>query len=125
MNTTTEGMKRYFSQFGELKSCEVVIERKTGKLIFLLTLFLGVSKGFGFITCSDASTYKKILAQVHVIDGKKVDCNAAYKKNHDADSHSSFLRRLFVGGLGNAINDGKLYFRFARFFMVCPIGLFF
>lgn len=32
LKTTTKNMRDYFSQYGELKSCEVVIERKTGIL---------------------------------------------------------------------------------------------
>lgn len=34
-STTSESLKSYFSQFGELKNCEVVIERKTGKILTL------------------------------------------------------------------------------------------
>ena len=61
-DTTTDSLRSYFEQFGEIKDALVKIDSQTGQ-----------SRGFGFIIFSnDASTDAVASAGNHTIDGKTV-----------------------------------------------------
>ena len=53
---------QYFSRFGEVLDCVVVVNPTTGK-----------SRGFGFVNFKDPSCVETVLAAgPHVLDGKQV-----------------------------------------------------
>lgn len=55
----------YFSQFGEVADCVVVMNPTTGK-----------SRGFGFVTFKDPSCVETVQAAgPHILDGKQVSGN--------------------------------------------------
>ncbi|XP_065502649.1 RNA-binding protein Musashi homolog 1 isoform X3 [Caloenas nicobarica] len=61
--TTQEGLREYFSQFGEVKECLVMRDPLTKR-----------SRGFGFVTFMDQAGVDKVLAQSrHELDSKTVD----------------------------------------------------
>uniref|UniRef100_A0A8C9FFA0 RRM domain-containing protein n=1 Tax=Pavo cristatus TaxID=9049 RepID=A0A8C9FFA0_PAVCR len=60
--TTQEGLREYFSQFGEVKECLVMRDPLTKR-----------SRGFGFVTFMDQAGVDKVLAQSrHELDSKTV-----------------------------------------------------
>ena len=61
----SESLQTYFSQYGEVVDCVVMKNPQTGK-----------SRGFGFVTYSDASCVETVLAvKGHSIDGRQVQNN--------------------------------------------------
>lgn len=60
--TTSESLRRYFSQFGDITECEVIFDKKTGK-----------SRGYGFVTFAEAASASMALTRpTPVIDGREV-----------------------------------------------------
>ena len=64
-----ETLKVYFSQFGALEGAEVMKDRYTGK-----------SRGFGFVTFTDAGSATRALGVEHTIDGRRCEAKIALPK---------------------------------------------
>ena len=58
-NTTEEGLKAAFEQFGEVSATRIIMDKATGK-----------SKGFGFVEMENDAEGNKAL---HEMDGKMLD----------------------------------------------------
>jgi len=68
--TTPEGLKEYFSKFGEIAEVMVMKDPTTRR-----------SRGFGFVTFADVTGVDKVLAQTaHDLDGKKIDPKVAFPR---------------------------------------------
>uniref|UniRef100_A0A669PXT1 RNA-binding protein Musashi homolog 1 n=1 Tax=Phasianus colchicus TaxID=9054 RepID=A0A669PXT1_PHACC len=68
--TTQEGLREYFSQFGEVKECLVMRDPLTKR-----------SRGFGFVTFMDQAGVDKVLAQSrHELDSKTIDPKVAFPR---------------------------------------------
>ena len=81
--STEEGLKEYFTQFGEVR--EVQLKKNHD----------GTSRGFGFIVFSDAAHIDTALEVAeHKIDDKVVICSRAKSL-----SDKMRTRKLFIGGL--------------------------
>ena len=66
-DTTTETLFHYFTQFGKVTDCNVVMNRKTG-----------IPRGFGFVTFANPGTIKAVLAACpHKLDGRTIDAKAS------------------------------------------------
>ncbi|XP_010537079.1 PREDICTED: RNA-binding protein 24-like [Tarenaya hassleriana] len=66
--TRTEGLRRFFEQFGEITETLVVCERHTGR-----------SKGYGFVTFAEANSAARACQNPYpIIDGRQANCNLAY-----------------------------------------------
>lgn len=61
MVLSTESLKDYFSQFGEVHECTVMRDGATGR-----------SRGFGFLTFRDPKTVNTVMVKEHYLDGKIV-----------------------------------------------------
>ena len=60
--TTSETMRAFFSSFGKVVDCTVMVDRESGR-----------SKGFGFVTFEDASNTDQLVGQPNlVLDDKQV-----------------------------------------------------
>ena len=68
--TTEEELKDIFSEFGEVDSAKIIMDRETGR-----------SKGFGFVEMSDNSA-KKAIADLDgtEVNGKNITVNEAKPK---------------------------------------------
>lgn len=99
--TTPEGMKEYFSKFGDIAEVMVMKDPTTRR-----------SRGFGFVTFSDVTGVDKVLAHgTHDLDGKKIDPKVAFPRR----AHPKMVTRtkkIFVGGLSapTTLEDVKNYF---------------
>ncbi|XP_065059804.1 RNA-binding protein Musashi homolog 2-like isoform X2 [Rhopilema esculentum] len=69
-STSEESMRDYFSGFGQVNDCKLMIDNVTRK-----------SRGFGFVTFADARSAQDVLDKVpHVLDGKQIDPKKAVPK---------------------------------------------
>ncbi|KAL7641887.1 UNVERIFIED_CONTAM: hypothetical protein RMT77_007761 [Armadillidium vulgare] len=99
--TTAEGLREYFSKFGDINEVMVMKDPTTRR-----------SRGFGFVTFSDPSSVDKVLAlPSHELDGKKIDPKVAFPRR----AHPKMVTRtkkIFVGGLSapTTLEDVKNYF---------------
>ena len=90
-DTSEADLKKYFSQFGKIKSVEIIFNRRTGE-----------SKSFGFIFCDNTKTVKKILSRGHKLHGRVIDVNEAFDKERVRRTAWKIIspeRKLFVLGL--------------------------
>jgi cold-inducible RNA-binding protein len=70
-NTDDHGLRTAFEHCGTIEDAKVITDRETGR-----------SRGFGFITFSDASEAQNAIQQMNgtVIDGRSVNVNEAQDK---------------------------------------------
>lgn len=100
--TAPEGLREYFSKFGEITEVMVMKDPTTRR-----------SRGFGFVTFADPSSVDKVLTNgPHELDGKKIDPKIAFPKR----AHPKMVTRtkkVFVGGLSapTTLEDVKNYFQ--------------
>ncbi|WP_318664125.1 RNA-binding protein [Treponema sp.] len=70
-STTEETLRNQFSQFGEVESVSIIIDRMTNK-----------SKGFGFVEMTDDAAAASAISTLHQkdIDGRRVRVNEAEER---------------------------------------------
>lgn len=89
-DTTTEGLKNYFTRFGGVAEAVVMMDNTTGR-----------SRGFGFVTFeTDDSVEKVIAVGDHVINEKGVECKKALPKTQMNAGRGGFPGRMGFGGPG-------------------------
>ena len=68
---TEDGLKQMFSEFGEVASAKIVIDRETGR-----------SKGFGFVEMADADAADRAIQSLNdqEVDGRRLKVNIARPK---------------------------------------------
>ncbi|XP_063769200.1 RNA-binding protein Musashi homolog 1 isoform X5 [Pseudophryne corroboree] len=99
--TTQEGLREYFSQFGDVKECLVMRDPLTKR-----------SRGFGFVTFMDQAGVDKVLAQTrHELDSKTIDPKVAFPRRAQPKMVTR-TKKIFVGGLSvnTTVEDVKQYF---------------
>ncbi|XP_066465762.1 RNA-binding protein Musashi homolog 1 isoform X3 [Tiliqua scincoides] len=99
--TTQEGLREYFGQFGEVKECLVMRDPLTKR-----------SRGFGFVTFMDQAGVDKVLAQArHELDSKTIDPKVAFPRRAQPKMVTR-TKKIFVGGLSvnTTVEDVKQYF---------------
>uniref|UniRef100_A0A7E4W9W5 RNA-binding protein Musashi n=1 Tax=Panagrellus redivivus TaxID=6233 RepID=A0A7E4W9W5_PANRE len=100
--TTAEGLRDYFSKFGEVNECMVMRDPATKR-----------ARGFGFITFAHPSSVDKVLAEVrHELDNKKIDPKVAFPKRAQPKMVVR-TKKVFIGGLSSSstLEDMKNYFQ--------------
>ncbi|XP_069475860.1 RNA-binding protein Musashi homolog 1 isoform X7 [Ambystoma mexicanum] len=99
--TTQEGLREYFGQYGEVKECLVMRDPLTKR-----------SRGFGFVTFMDQAGVDKVLAQTrHELDSKTIDPKVAFPRRAQPKMVTR-TKKIFVGGLSvnTTVEDVKQYF---------------
>uniref|UniRef100_A0A3Q0RV12 RNA-binding protein Musashi homolog 2 n=1 Tax=Amphilophus citrinellus TaxID=61819 RepID=A0A3Q0RV12_AMPCI len=95
------GLRDYFSKFGEIRECMVMRDPTTKR-----------SRGFGFVTFTDAASVDKVLAQQHhELDSKTIDPKVAFPRRAQPKMVTR-TKKIFVGGLSanTVVEDVKQYF---------------
>ncbi|RDB19606.1 hypothetical protein Hypma_013256 [Hypsizygus marmoreus] len=88
-DTTDEGLRNYFLQFGKVDACTIMRDPS------------GTSRGFAFLTFEDASAVNAVVAREHYLDGKAIDPKRAIPREEHLRN-----TRYFVGGLSpNTTSD--------------------
>ncbi|THU97886.1 hypothetical protein K435DRAFT_777784 [Dendrothele bispora CBS 962.96] len=81
-DTTDEGLRDYFSQFGKVDACTIMRDPS------------GTSRGFAFLTFEDPNAVNTVVAREHILDGKAIDPKRAIPREEHLRN-----TRYFVGGL--------------------------
>ncbi|XP_061753762.1 RNA-binding protein Musashi homolog 2-like isoform X2 [Nerophis ophidion] len=98
---TPDSLRDYFSKFGEIRECMVMRDPTTKR-----------SRGFGFVTFTDAASVDKVLAQQHhELDSKTIDPKVAFPRRAQPKMVTR-TKKIFVGGLSanTVVEDVKQYF---------------
>lgn len=96
----------YFKRFGRISNIKLINDKSTG-----------LCKGYGFITCDDSTTFRRIMKQrEHRINGRIIDCNIACKKTDAPESIKNLKKKkIFVGGLSHGTLNGEFSLEFFGF----------
>ena len=106
VDTDNDGLRKHFEQFGELTDCAVVMNQQLQR-----------SRCFGFVTYKTAEEADAAMAaRPHVVDGKNVEVKRAVARE-DADDPviNAKVKKIFVGGLKDDIEDEHLTEYFTQF----------
>ena len=113
-----EDIEQYFSQIGNLESCKIKINKKTGRCI-----------GYGYLTCSDQETFDKIVNEKHTVNGRMIDCKPLLKKEKLAQMvEDERSRKIFVGNLESTTTGEDLAEYFKKYgaiknsYIICHPG---
>ncbi|XP_028816692.1 heterogeneous nuclear ribonucleoprotein A0-like [Denticeps clupeoides] len=109
VDTTKDGLRVHFEQYGTLTDCVVVMNDHLQR-----------SRCFGFVTYSTAEEADAAMAaRPHVVDGKNVELKRAVARD-DAGKPEALakVKKIFVGGLKEDIEDQDLTEYFAPFGVV-------
>ncbi|TEB17472.1 RNA-binding domain-containing protein [Coprinellus micaceus] len=98
-DTTDEGLRDYFAQYGKIDALTIMRDPATG-----------TSRGFAFLTFEDAACADSVIGKEHTVDGKNIDPKRAIPR----DEH---LRntRYFVGGLSHSTTPETMKAFFAGY----------
>lgn len=85
-NTTSDGLKEYFAQIGNVLSANVITDRETGR-----------SRGFGFVEMSTPEEAKIAMDKLNntMLDDRTVFVKEAHPKNDRPDNRSNDRNRDF------------------------------
>ncbi|KAJ7163790.1 hnRNP A1-gamma isoform [Mycena crocata] len=90
-DTTDEGLRNYFSEFGKVDACTIMRDPS------------GTSRGFAFLTFEDPLSANAVLGREHVLDGKAIDPKRAIPREEHLRN-----TRYFVGGLSPATTSESM-----------------
>ncbi|TDH07392.1 hypothetical protein EPR50_G00105450 [Perca flavescens] len=109
VETTEDGVRKYFEQFGTLNDCVVVMNQQLGR-----------SRCFGFITYSTPEEADAAMAaKPHVVEGHDVELKRAIARE-DANNPDILanVKKIFVGGVKDHIEADNLTEYFSQFGVV-------
>ncbi|XP_008776925.1 heterogeneous nuclear ribonucleoprotein 1-like isoform X2 [Phoenix dactylifera] len=111
-DTNEDRLREYFKTYGEVVEAVIMKDRTTGR-----------ARGFGFVVFADPAVAERVLMEMHVIDGRKVEVKKAVPRvdqhilnRNNTSIHGSpgpgRTKKIFVGGLPPNIteSDFKKYF---------------
>ncbi|KII83858.1 hypothetical protein PLICRDRAFT_119035 [Plicaturopsis crispa FD-325 SS-3] len=81
-DTTDEGLRKYFSEFGKVDACTIMRDPD------------GRSRGFAFLTFEEPSSVNAVMVREHYLDGKAIDPKRAIPREEHLRN-----TRYFLGGL--------------------------
>ncbi|KAJ7929138.1 hnRNP A1-gamma isoform [Mycena leptocephala] len=90
-DTTDEGLRNYFSEFGKVDACTIMRDPS------------GTSRGFAFMTFEDPASVAAVLGREHILDGKAIDPKRAIPREEHLRN-----TRYFVGGLSPATTSESM-----------------
>ncbi|KAI8477827.1 DAZ-associated protein 1 [Branchiostoma belcheri] len=98
-DTTQEGLKNYFSKFGEVVDCVIMKDSNTGR-----------SRGFGFVKFQDASCVQTVLASgPHNLDGRVIDPKECTPRSQQRDDDGGWGgRKRFNQGKAGGAYQGRV-----------------
>jgi len=104
--TTSDALRQYFSQWGEIKECFIKTDPETTR-----------SRGFAFVTFAEPISAKQVLAGgPYNLDGKVLDCKPALPHHLTKVAPlNAAAKKIFVGGLPANAREIDLKTHFSRF----------
>lgn len=112
--TTEEVLHKYFSTFGHLTECRIVINHETQQ-----------SKGFAFVSYFDPKVAEKVLSQkTHKLLKKSITLKAAQsKEDAQASLQEESSRRMFVGNIPFQAKESEVRKLFSKYGEVEKVDL--
>lgn len=107
--TKEDSLIEHFNKYGTVVAAVVAKDRNTG-----------FSRGFGFVSFSEASSALQALQDTHVIVGRTVDVKKAIPRGEQNQQHQtgglSFrTKKIFVGGLSSSLTEEEFKNYFEKF----------
>ncbi|XP_029112980.1 heterogeneous nuclear ribonucleoprotein A0a isoform X1 [Scleropages formosus] len=106
VQTTDEGLRKHFEQYGKLTDCVVVQNQQLKR-----------SRCFGFVTYSTVEEADAAMAaRPHVLDGNNVELKRAVARE-DAGKPEALakVKKIFVGGIKDDVEEENLREYFSQF----------
>ncbi|XP_061581996.1 uncharacterized protein LOC133447339 [Cololabis saira] len=106
VETSDDGLRKYFEQYGSLTDCVVVMNQQLGR-----------SRCFGFITYSTPEEADAAMAaKPHVVEGNNVELKRAIPRE-DANNPDILanVKKIFVGGVKDHVEAENLTEYFSQF----------
>ncbi|XP_029112978.1 heterogeneous nuclear ribonucleoprotein A0-like [Scleropages formosus] len=106
VETTDDGLRKHFEQYGKLTDCVVVQNQQLKR-----------SRCFGFVTYSTVEEADAAMAaRPHVVDGNNVELKRAVARE-DAGKPEALakVKKIFVGGLKDDVEEENLREYFSQF----------
>ncbi|KAI3436074.1 hypothetical protein D9Q98_002132 [Chlorella vulgaris] len=98
-DTTEEKLRDHFSKYGSIVEAVVMRDRQTGR-----------PRGFGFVTFTSPVAADSVVEDVHVIDGRQIDCKKSVPQEMKPKA-----RKVFVGGLSPDTTEDQFREYFSQF----------
>ncbi|EGW31378.1 uncharacterized protein SPAPADRAFT_154438 [Spathaspora passalidarum NRRL Y-27907] len=98
-DTTEEGLRDYFSKYGNVLDYTIMRDSATGR-----------SRGFGFLTFEDPKSVDEVIKVDHILDGKLIDPKRAI-----AREEQDRVGKIFVGGIDPLVTEKEFYDFFAQY----------
>lgn len=95
--STAEGLRQSFSEFGEVTDAHVVMDRESGR-----------SRGFGFVTMGSPAEAQKAMEKMNgaMLDGRPLRVNEAEERPNRGGGGGGGGGRGFGGGGGGGRDGG-------------------
>ncbi|KZT74622.1 RNA-binding domain-containing protein [Daedalea quercina L-15889] len=97
-DTTDEGLRKYFSQFGKVEACTIMRDAA------------GRSRCFAFLTFEDPASVNAVMVREHFLDGKIIDPKRAIPRQEHQRA-----TKLFIGGLAGSVTSESMREYFSQF----------
>jgi heterogeneous nuclear ribonucleoprotein A1/A3 len=105
INTTTEGLRKFYEQFGTVIDAIVMRDPSSQR-----------SRCFGFVTFETVEAVDAAqAARPHIIDDKQVDSKRAIPKEDTAPESRVACNKIFVGGIRRDISEDDLRDYFSQY----------
>lgn len=97
--TTEDGLKNYFSKYGNVVELKIMKDGATGR-----------SRGFGFLTFENPSSVDEVVKTQHILDGKVIDPKRSIPREEQDKTG-----KIFVGGIGTDVKPKEFEDFFAQY----------
>ncbi|CAA7269651.1 unnamed protein product [Cyclocybe aegerita] len=97
-DTTDDGLRDYFSQFGKVDACTIMRDAA------------GRSRCFAFLTFEDPASVNAVMVREHYLDGKIIDPKRAIPRQEHQRA-----TKLFIGGLAGSVTSESMREFFSQF----------
>ncbi|KAJ3860264.1 hypothetical protein EV359DRAFT_49460 [Lentinula novae-zelandiae] len=97
-DTTDDGLRTYFEQFGKVEACTIMRDQA------------GRSRCFAFLTFEDPASVNAVMVKEHVLDGKIIDPKRAIPRQEHQRA-----TKLFIGGLAATVTSESMREFFSQF----------